>query len=1189
MKKIILLVLLAWSITAVRGQELPLAADGTIPFWLTNGPFEIRTIGFGDLSADQAIDEATAQPRLGERTGNASSPQGETPWRGLSAGPEGYTDLLAFYGWQTLATTEKIWYARITYAYAELWAAQEQPATLHFGGNTITGITLNGASLYESLHEVNGVRDGFSRPVLLRQGVNRLLLRIATTHRSHATAFWDPLRFEWGFYCRLTNTDNQPPAGLSLRLTRQAIKTDFSLTPTFFYREREGRMRQMYLLEITAPLPGLPEARFALPGLGEELALGGIAAGTTMHELWLPEPARPQQTRAVLKWGGGRLEKRADLRALPKYELYFMPLTHMDIGYTNPQPVVIERQLQTLDQVMEKCRTDSAFRWTIETMWLLENYRQSRSAAAFNDLLALIRSGRIAVSPISTNPYTGWVSEAEMAAAFRLAQEYRQRYGVEFHTAVYNDVPGQSWALPQYLRQAGVQVLVDGINELFADYKFQKSLPKAFYWAGASPDTVLLYLTEAYVEGARYGLERDTTAISRRIWHRLNNLQRRGYPWTKILISGAFSDNSGIALNQYDNARRWNEHYAWPRFVIATLNDFGRALTAEIAAAPAAGRAALPVIRGDWTSDWDILYQGETKRMVRYREVQHQLPGTEILAAIAAAEQPRAATGAAEIDAIYTSLLNFSGHGSGLEYGLGSREENLYTDAVREEYVDEATLRRRALAERAAYRIAAPKESFESQGMLVFNTLAWDRDMVVEIDFPVTDQTAYEVMDLAAGRKIPAHRQGERLTFVARGVPGIGSKQFELVTPAAVPAAEAAVQTEAAAAAGDSASIANRFYRLRVSGNQFQLVDRRSGLPLLDPEAARPSFTPLRKRFQLGEDFLPVARPAAPPQIAANPVWQELRLDYDHPLFRTIRFRLWQEIDRIDIALEVDLGGLAKTEHTEEYGLPFAFAARGGEIRPETLGGLTGLADRFPGVGHNYFAIRRSIAVTAGPRTLLLASPDCRIFALDTLKGATTVIANLVNNFPDAWNRNEDTSGRVTFRFSLAAAGAATADAAAFGWEAASAPLLRKSWYTRAEPLRRYLSSSNPRVKVLSLRPASEESGRWELLLQNSEPASRQEVTLTSALFFAGARVLQLDLLGRPAAAAARPDHQPGHQPDHQPGQPAPSPDPPGHQPGHQPGGTINGEPDGAIPVRDSSISLSLAPNEIVRLEVVRD
>ena len=97
----------------------------------------------------------------------------------------------------------------------------------------------------------------------------------------------------------------------------------------------------------------------------------------------------------------------------------------------------------------------------------------------------------------------------------------------------------------------------------------------------------------------------------------------------------------------------------------------------------------------------------------------------------------------------------------------------------------------------------------------------------------------------------------------------------------------------------------------------------------------------------------------------------------------------------------------------------------------------------------------------------------------------------------------------------------AGADVAAFGWEAAADPIVRRSWYTRAEPLKSYLVSSNPRVKILSLRPVTEEGGLYDLLLQNSEPATRQEVTLSSGLFLAGARATRLDLLGRPIAEIA--------------------------------------------------------------------
>jgi hypothetical protein len=1111
MKRTLLLITLLLTGAVVNGMEkIPLRSDGTIPVWLTNGPFEIRTVGFGDLSPDSAIAETCAAPFCGMPERNGAAGEGRTAWQYTGAGDTGFTDLNEYYGWRPLASTEKIWYAKVVYAYTALHSEAGGQAVLRFGGNTITRIVVNGETVYSSLQEINAVRDGFSVPVALQKGTNRLLIAVANTHRNHAAAFFDPLRFEWGFYCRLTGPDSQPIADISVQIDPARVKPSFALTPTFFYKEEGGHLLQKYFLEIHSASLESRDARFTLPERGETRQIGPIRFGLNQRELYLPEAARPVRVKARLEWAGRSLEKTVELRALPKYELYFAPTTHMDIGYTNPQPIVIERQLQTLDQVVQRCETDGQFKWTIETMWLLDNYRQSRSAEAFARLISLIKKGRIAVSPIYTNPYTGWVSEAEMAAAFRLAEEYRKSYGLEYLAAVYNDVPGQSWALPQYLRQAGIKVLIDGINEIFADYKFQKSLPKVFKWAGSSSDTLLLYLTEAYVEGSRYGLERDTTAAGCRIWHRVNNLLRRGYPYTRILISGAFSDNSGIALNQYENALRWNQHYAWPRFIIATLNDFGRQLCAE-------DQAGLETIRGDWTSDWDILYQGETRRMVRYRQVQNQLPGSEIMASLASALHPESRSGAGEIDRIYDDLLCFSGHGSGLEYGLGTREENLYTNAVREEWVDRADLESRALRERMAYRIAAPKESFESQGLLVFNTLSWERTMPVEVDLPATDLNSYRVIDLATGETIAAHRSGERLSFIAAGVPGIGSRQYELVaTPAGAGSPAPAVSADAG-----TEIIENRFYRIQATKKGWEILDKLSGGPLLDPAAVVPSFIPLRKRFQLHETFTAASGKGGPARIEKNDLFEEMVCPYDGPLFRSIRFRLWRDLNRIDVALLADLAGLATTEHTEEYGLAFAFNTTGGSVRCETLGGLTGLDDRFQGVGHTFFSIRRAIGIEEERGTFLLASPDCRIFALDSLRGGGTVIANVINNFPDAWNRNEVKNGSVTFRFAIAKTQGAGADVAAFGWEGAADPIVRRSWYTRAEPLKSYLVSSNPRVKILSLRPVTGEGGRYDLLLQNSEPAVRQEVTLTSWLFLAGARATRLDLLGRPVAEIA--------------------------------------------------------------------
>ncbi|HPR87520.1 MAG TPA: hypothetical protein PL181_05815 [bacterium] len=1142
------------------GAALTLRPDGTLPLWLSNGPFEIRTTGFGDLSDAAPLAEKGLAPRSGRMESNPVATGGESPWLYLAPDAGGYADFHPWYGWKILATAEKVWYARIVYAWAEISSATEQRALLHFGGNTIVRILLNDSTVYHSLQEVNAVRDGFTAVVTLHKGSNRLLIVTATSHRNHAVSFFDPIRFEWGFYCRLAAPGGQPLSGISLPFRPEAGPAGFSLTPTFFYRQVGEKLLQKYLLEIQSDQPEKVPARLKIPALRQEIVLPDIALGINARSLWLPEPAAALQTTARLECGRRALEKSVSLKPLPKYELYFMPMTHMDIGYTNPQPVVIERQLQTLDQAAAKCAADPEFRWTIETMWQLENYRCSRSAAAFDHLIALIKSGRIAVSPLYTNPYTGWVSEAEMAAAFRLAEFYHQRYGLDYFTAVYNDVPGQSWALPQYLRKAGVRVLVDGINELFSDYKYQQSLPKVFRWAGSSRDTLLLYLTEAYTEGSRYGLERDTTAIANRIWHRVNNLLRRGYPYEQILISGAFSDNSGIALAQYEHAREWNRHYAWPRFIIATLDDFGRALHAR-------KQSDLRTVRGDWTSDWDILYQGETRRMVEYREVQNQLPGVELLATLSAALNPAAASGADEIAAVYDGLLNFSGHGSGLEYGLGSREENLYTDAVRAETVHSAWMRTRALRERLLYRLTAAKESFSSHGVIVFNTLTWTRSLPVEIDFPETDRAGYAVLDLASGKAVPAYRRGARLTFIAPEVPGVGSRQFELTaapepgaalesgadpeeqnTGAHPEASDGAPESRAHPEAQNTGAhlaaalvIENKYYRISATNDGWSLLDKTNLTPLFDAAAALPALVPLRKRFQLGESFTPLALQSGAAEVERNAVYEEIAVPWQDPLFRTLRMRLWHDLNRIDVAVELDLSGQQQTAYTEEYGLAFPFKAPAGKIRCETLGGLTGLEERFSAVGHTAFSIRRAIGIESGGSTCLLASPDCRVFVLDTVKAGRTAIANLLNNFPESWNRNEEKQGIVTFRFSLARMLQAEADPAVFGWEVAAAPLIRRSFYDRTEPLRHYLQASTSRVKLISLRPVTSSPDRFEMLLQNSDPAGVQEVTVRSDLLLTGVQVTRLDLLGRPQET---------------------------------------------IPVRNSVFTLTLGPNELVRIGI---
>jgi len=98
----LLLAILILAVTAQADESLPLRPDGSLQAWLTNGPFEIRTVGFGDLSDDAPLDEERAAPRSREEERNPGLAEEKSPWLYLSARDDGFTDLNAWYGWKKI-------------------------------------------------------------------------------------------------------------------------------------------------------------------------------------------------------------------------------------------------------------------------------------------------------------------------------------------------------------------------------------------------------------------------------------------------------------------------------------------------------------------------------------------------------------------------------------------------------------------------------------------------------------------------------------------------------------------------------------------------------------------------------------------------------------------------------------------------------------------------------------------------------------------------------------------------------------------------------------------------------------------------------------------------------------------------------------------------------------------------------
>ncbi len=1075
-----------------------LTEEGFIPAWLVAGPFEQPLVGFGQAVDADVIGEATISPTMGKTEPTALVEDGEVTWKPFHTSPDGFVDFNASMGWvHPDSGPEKIWKAKTGYAFSYIDSPDEQEVILKVGSNSSLKVLLNGETVHTSTHDRNADPDTDTVPLRLHSGRNTLLIKVGQTHRNEAPDFFGALRFEWGFYARLLGPDLIPAQDIRVVVKTGAEKNSAELISTFFFKESPEGLQQRFDLVISSlsqeQQAGTVHIRTA--SAEHTAALERIPFGESRHIVYLPAITAETAAHVSVAFGADTLSWETVLHPQPHYEIHLAMMSHTDIGYTNTQPVVKERHLRTLDDVLARLEQDSSFAWTVETAWQLEQYRRARSPEKFDRLMTFVKTGRIAVSPIYTNPFTGWISAEEMIRSFDIAHTYARQYALEFRTAIYNDVPGLSWFIPQVLENEGISFLATGINEVYNDYRMQRNLPKVFYWQGVGSGRVLTYRTEAYNEGQTLGLEKGVDAVPLRLWERLHRLQAQGYPYHLILAVHTFGDNGGIPLNAPATAKAWNAEYAYPRIKISNLDAFAEAFQARY--------DSLPTLKGDWTSTWDVLYQGEPARMVRQRWVQHHLPTAEKMSTLSWLLDQKHDPLSEIIDSGYDNLLHYSGQGSGLEYGYGSPKDNLTTMAYREQYVQDALLATTEVLERATYRLSAREESFEGEGLYVFNALNWSRDAPVEVEFPRENTHQYRVIDLNSQMEIPSHYGGYTLRFVARDLPPMGYKKVRLerrTHPQSDPGE--ALQTH-------DCTIANTYYRIDgncQTGHITSIVDLESGETLIDNDEQSTFGRPLRadSLFSLSFETMDVdevkmyVRDERPARLV-------LVTEREDHLFAQSEYVLWENLDRVDVQHTINLELLTSPSDVEDYSVAFPFTISNQKAAVEVLGGfLDAETDRFPGIEHDAFAPRRSIAIHNGAQTISWAAIDSRVVRLrkEASGDGITIYANLVNNFPENWNRWEPNEGTLDFRFSFTSdeIDFRPATTSRFGWEINTPPATRYTWLRSMPAQESFVTVDGHQVVLLSLKPMSDRSGVL-LRLMNMDPETSAEAQIFSSLF----------------------------------------------------------------------------------------
>ena len=1101
-KFIFLLLLFPYSFYEAQNKndEIFLEANnqGFIPSWLAAGPVEFPLEGFGNAKDTVAIGEPDISPSEGDYSTSNLPEKEKIQWQLQSIDQKGFVDFKSSLEWNVNNDIPvKIWYSRAGYAFTTIISEYEREALLTFGSNSQLTVYLNGEKVYSTNNARNALKDQDTIRIRLKKGSNDLIVKVLNTQTNLGLAFFGMIKWEWGFYARLLEKDGQPINDVKYLIKTESKKFDFDVISTFYFIKIDNQLKQRIDVEINSLNTKLISSTFKINYAGKDyqFKVDSLAFGKTRHSFYIPEIEQNVQAEAELNIGDHNVKKSIRLEKRKKYDIHLMLLNHTDVGYTNAQPVCEELHCNTLDEVLKMCKEHPDFHWTIETTWQLEAYEKLRTAEKFNELISLIKEGRVAVSPIYTNPFTGFVSEEEMLRSFDKALEYRDKYGITFSGAVYNDVPGQAWFLPQVLSKAGVKFLAEGINEVYGDYKLQRNLPKVFKWEAADGSQVVTYLNEAYNEGRSYGLEsNDLFAVEQRIWERINKLEARDYQPDIILINSSFSDNSILAGHQYLLAMKWNEEYEYPKFISSDVNKFTSAMmNSEAYKLP-------PVLKGDWTSNWDIFYQGEFERHKKARLSQNLLLEAEKLSTLSSLLDNSKRPMNLEISQAYRSLLQFSGHGSGLEFGYGSPEENKLTMDYRQNYVDNAYLGAEAVLLKSMHQLSKPEESLDSEGLFVFNTLSWRRNDLVEIQYPFDTSPEYDVVDAGNNDIIPSIRKNHKQYFIAKDVPSFGYKKY-LLKPKSL-----SKEFPSELVKTDN-SIQNQFYKITFNTNNplvTSVVDKKTGKELINKNSSYGLAYPTIEKFQLNQKHASISGIKISYEIIdESPVKLTLRIKRENDVIEIVDYSLLDGIDKVFVNANVNLESLKPTEILEEYGLPFSFDLPNAKIKSEIIGGFIEQdKDRLPGIDHDGVSLRRAASIFNDDENIIWSTADARVIRIreDSLTKEPVIISNLVNNFPADWNRHEKMTGQIGFRYAFGSAEGSfdPARTSMFGYELNEPLLVRKSWFRSSPSSEEYLSIENPNVILLNLKSSNQ---GIILRLLNTDSEKNQTAKIESKLF----------------------------------------------------------------------------------------
>lgn len=664
-----------------------------------------------------------------------------------------------------------------------------------------------------------------------------------------------------------------------------------AIRPTFFFKNMARGISQVIEIDIDNPREeSNASVLIRYQTQRTQRLIFGVKSGSGTYHFEIPDWEEPDEIIFELSFDG-KLQDQYKTQWAPvrRWEILLIPYSHLNLHNTNLPDIITKEYQKNINKLIDLCHETSnlpeeaQFRYTIETSWPLINFIRNSSRTRIDKLVKLIKEGRIEVAALFGNQITHLASDEELIRSLYPAFRLKQLLGIPIQTAMLNHVSGLNWGLASALSKAGVRffsqfVPSDAASEWDTKSVLPNGLPGVFNWETKTGAKLLFWLEDnTQSEFDIFNIE----ALDKY----LNSLQSQDYPYNFVrrMVTSAGRDNAPPTKAFSDFVDKWNQEWAFPKFVLSTNSDFFKRVNANLPDDIKTQRGGLPGREFPYAATSSAL------ELAVSRQAQNNLQTAEKYATIAAlmANAPYPKN---ELRSAYEWLLLFNEQSWGSLHPFGAAHVAAVTDKKQHAH----------LAAAHAYNVAVNSLNKivneidlkdDNYHLIVFNALSQKRTDVVRsnfasvpptglplskvseepteqpfncttvlgrnivtlpleliekgfdlIDCETGESVGYQVDELAdPGDAVPdaANRFAfgqtnpvylKSLTFIAQNVPSLGYKVYK-IQPAEKSEdirkkAEVSVKT-----------LENRFYRIIVATNTggiFSIYDKELEMDLVD-------------------------------------------------------------------------------------------------------------------------------------------------------------------------------------------------------------------------------------------------------------------------------------------------------------------------------------------------------------------